>query len=322
VVADPYYFREEARGVATYISRLMEDYTNRRRLDGTVLPATGIGKPIGVYTPLSPNAPIEPVTPGGTLAPLPGKPPVDSFEALNRRPARLPAADAFDPVTTPEGVVKAIEGMNQAQQDVKGPAALDPSYTKRRQDFIAQSEGNRIRAYDDVTGRHVVPGRKTLGKVTVGIGFNMEQAGAMDIFKQATGLSALEFEAVAFGRKSLTPPQIQRLFEVTVKIAEKFISDTFPGVSLTQHQRLALVSLAFNNPDKLIGPMLKAQVREGRWDDAIAEILYRSNGGKSRSEGIAARRYREGAMFMGPARASAELPEFGNYLELAGFPAT
>jgi GH24 family phage-related lysozyme (muramidase) len=243
---------------------------------------------------------------------------VDSFEALNRRPARLPARDAFDPVTTPEGVLKAIEDMNQAQQDVKGPAALDPSYTRSRQEFIGQSEGSRVRAYDDLTGRTVVPGRKVLGKVTVGIGFNMEQPGAMDIFTGATGLSPLEFEAVAFGRKSLTPPQIQRLFEATVKTAEKFITDTFPGVSLTQYQRLALVSLAFNNPI-LIGKNLKASVREGRWDDAIGEILYRSNGGKSRSEGIAARRYREGAMFMGPARARDELPEFGAYLDMAGF---
>ena len=69
------------------------------------------------------------------------------------------------------------------------------------------------------------------------------------------------------------------------------------GLSLPQSQeRAALVSLAYNNP-ALLGDALGRAMVAGDRAEAFYEIAYNSNGGASRSPGIANRRYREADLF-------------------------
>lgn len=63
-------------------------------------------------------------------------------------------------------------------------------------------------------------------------------------------------------------------------------------------ERLALVSLLYNS-GLLLGPNLTRAVRTGDRERAWYEIRYGSNGGRSRSQGIANRRYIEAELWRG-----------------------
>ena len=189
--------------------------------------------------------------------------------------------------------------------------APEDTYKQRRFDFISELEGTRTRAYDDSTGRPVNPAERPNGNVTVGVGFNMDAEGNRDQFKQTLGLTDKDFDEVYNGRRRLSADQVRRLFDATSVEAESIVADRFKDVDLTDHQRLALVSLAFNNPE-LVGPKLVDAVKAGKGDLAIKEILFNSN--RKNMRALAARRYREASMFAGAVEAKATLPDYKTYL--------
>ncbi|MBJ3591097.1 hypothetical protein JGC56_08045 [Salmonella enterica subsp. enterica serovar Saintpaul] len=65
---------------------------------------------------------------------------------------------------------------------------------------------------------------------------------------------------------------------------------------LTSKEMLVLTSLAWNTAD-VIGPSLRSAIRDGNRAEAWFEIRYRSNGGDSKSAGIAKRRFMESQVF-------------------------
>lgn len=227
-----------------------------------------------------------------------------------------------DSINSFEDVLGLTQGFRQTMRDRQGGHGLDgrdtminDSYTTRRYEFLAESEGVRYRAYDDATGQPLDadnPGAKE-GLSTIGIGFNMDRPEARAIYRRATGRN--NFDAVRSGRAKITEEDAKRLFEITIQDAEDFVRNRFQGVQLTEHQRLALVSLAFNNP-ALIGPNLTSMVREGRWNEARDEILYRSN--RAQNRGIATRRFREAMMFVGTSDAQEALPAYPEYIRQNG----
>lgn len=174
-------------------------------------------------------------------------------------------------------------------------APVDSTYGQRRYEFIKAEEGVRRYAYDDVTGRPV-EAAKVQGNRTIGIGFNMERPDAKAIMKDVLDIDDKTFNDIYNGRKGLNDNQVRALFDFTVQEAEQIVNTKFGDLGLRDHQRIALVSLAFNNPS-LIGPNLTRFVRGGDWESAALEIRDRSNAGKV--AGIASRRQREAKMFMG-----------------------
>jgi len=62
-------------------------------------------------------------------------------------------------------------------------------------------------------------------------------------------------------------------------------------------ERAALVSLAYNNPSKLLGVGLGNAIASGDRAEAWYQMRYQSNGGSSKTQGIANRRFREADMF-------------------------
>jgi GH24 family phage-related lysozyme (muramidase) len=73
--------------------------------------------------------------------------------------------------------------------------------------------------------------------------------------------------------------------------------DTWYGSKIPySYERLALLSLAYNSPS-LLGSKLKAAIEEGNRPEAWYQIRYQTNGGESRGDGIAKRRYYESQIF-------------------------
>ena len=263
-------FNSSAATLKEWWGDLSDWYLSKRRKEGTVTPSTGVTKP-------------------------------------------LPSGDDW----SIDKVINTVKGWNMDQKNRRGGFAYDKSgapvdetYRQRRYEFIAASEGSRLAAYDDATGKPVTSG-KVDGLVTVGVGFNMDRPDARDVWKRATGLDDKAFDEVYKGKRRITEDQARKLFDYTVNEAESFVHNRFKGVDLPEHQRLALVSLAFNNPS-LIGPNLTRFVKEGDVKSARDEILHRSNAKGIR--GLATRRYHEAAMFVGGAEAKLALPDYKDYM--------
>lgn len=215
-----------------------------------------------------------------------------------------------------DDVLRTVEGWNQDQKKRSGPRAFEPvetppsaTYNHRRYESLRGHEGERLWAYDDQTGKQIAPGQASKGLVTVGIGFNMDKDGARKEWAEA-GLDPKSFDAVKSGRKKLTQQESRALFDVSVEAAERVVDQKLGDAQLTEHQRLTLVSLAFNNPS-LIGPNLTAQVKSGDWGKAIDEILYQSNWKKVR--GLAKRRWAEAYQFAGE-KLRHLIPDYQEYL--------
>lgn len=231
-------------------------------------------------------------------------------------------------VTVPTQPAQDAAGINQQSRDwrdamiqKKGPAGYDmsdtpheASYLQRRFDFISGEEAVRKTAYDDATGRPVTEGRPR-GNVTVGVGFNMDAPGAQTAMQRALGYGKDVFDAVRSGKRALSDLDVRKLFDYSVKQAEAVVQERLGDIALPEHQRLALVSMAFNSP-KLIGPKLVDAIKSSNLKAALNEILFNSNAKSHR--GLAARRYKEAVMFSGPADAEASLPKFPDYLGSVG----
>ena len=248
----------------------------------------------------------------------------DVIDAL-RNDGRLPASSGVaKPV--PDDASKSIKNLDELLQqwrnDLKekqGGTAIDgvstapnASYARRRFAFLEDSEGSRSFAYDDATGRTVRAGRATEGNVTVGIGFNMEAPGARERWEQA-GLEPAAFDEVRAGKKSLSSRDQRNLFDVSIGDAEEFVKKRAAGVPLQEHERLALLSMAFHSPALIpAGGVIHAALLEGDKEAVLHDILYGNN--PSGNKGIARRRYAEAAQWVGPVDAKKVLPKWRDYI--------
>jgi GH24 family phage-related lysozyme (muramidase) len=205
------------------------------------------------------------------------------------------------PIRTTSDFLTGIAGQFDAQRARQGGRALDTpmtppdqTYAARRRSFLQAEEGVRTWAYDDRTGRPVPPGAAPQGKVTVGVGFNMDKGpAARQEWAAAFGPDGPSFDDVRAGRKALTTEQVYKLFDYTLNaVFEPILENKFRGVKLTTPQRLALLSAAYNGP-RLLDPLVEP-ARRGDWK-TVAALLERGNGDTM----LSARRRREAAMILG-----------------------
>jgi len=235
-----------------------------------------------------------------------------------------PSAGVTSPigdVKTASDLLEMVFGVNRQQQIRKGGGALDTvntpvekTYGERRYSFLSREEGIRRRAYDDATGKPITPGSAVSGNPTVGIGFNLNRPDAPKVLQSLFGYSDQDVQALKTGQKQLSPIEVRKLFDHTAQEAESIISNKFKNVPLNDNQRIALVSLAFNNP-ALIGPKLTQAISEGNFEGAIQEILHNSN--RKKHKGIARRRYREAHLFSS-GNGKKLLPDFAQYMNQYG----
>jgi GH24 family phage-related lysozyme (muramidase) len=176
----------------------------------------------------------------------------------------------------------------------------DRAYKQERFEFISGLEGYRTKVYKD-----------TKGIATIGYGFNLEDQANRRLAKRVLGWDDREYSKVLSGNRSISKQEAQTLFDAAVAEAERYVRSKTQGLKLSKHEHLALVSLAYNNPSLLGRDLMKALKTKDR-KAAIQEILYKSN--RSKSEGLAHRRYMEASMFVGMADAQSVLPSLDEYL--------
>jgi GH24 family phage-related lysozyme (muramidase) len=223
-------------------------------------------------------------------------------------------------VTKPQGAVRSAQELvdqiftwGKQQYQRRGAAAYDrtdmnvsDSYSERRYMHLKAEEGVRTTAYDDATGKPLRPGVTPKGHPTVGIGFNLDRPDAPSVLNQVLGLGRDAFEAIKSGAQKLNDLQVRKLLDHTITEAENIVDTRLKGVNLTENQRVALVSMAFNGP-ALIGPRLIAAAKAGDHKGVAREIL------SGKQAVLAGRRYREAALYLGNDR-MASLPALSEYM--------
>ena len=171
----------------------------------------------------------------------------------------------------------------------------DPEYTEQRFEMIAEAEAWRSGSYWD----GVKKSPNGLGFRTVGYGYNMDSVGHKDLFMETLQVGSDYFDSVHSGDIEITEAQGRKLFDAAVGEAESVIDSRLKGVDLNHQQRLALVSMAYNSP-KLIGEKLVGYLKAGLMEEAVNEILFKSN--RTRMLGLYNRRYEEALTFVGANR--------------------
>lgn len=128
-------------------------------------------------------------------------------------------------------------------------------------DIIKDHEGYRPQVYKD-----------SVGKPTIGIGFNLTRPDARALIKQV----GADYDQVLTGKQLLNDKQINTLFELSLrtayKDAEKFIPDLF---NQPRNVKLALIDLAFNlGYDRLSKfKNTKAHLIAGDYNKAANELM-------------------------------------------------
>ncbi len=92
-------------------------------------------------------------------------------------------------------------------------------------------------------------------------------------------------------------PFATNLYNAVVADFETLLDNRLGYTMPDSKERAALVSMAYNGGAGIIGPKLTAAITNDNRSEAWYEIRYNSNGGGSRSSGIATRRYSESDMF-------------------------
>ncbi|MBZ0093916.1 MAG: hypothetical protein K8H75_00860, partial [Sulfuricella sp.] len=166
------------------------------------------------------------------------------------------------------------------------------------------------------------PNAKNGGSIAIGYGFDLlvNSNAQINTYLAAAGLgslSTLDAQLLDQARSTHTTPNITsivsqltlnlgsepnatKLLDAYItKTAEGQVTNFLTGLGITwgpTKERAALVSLAYNTPGLLGIGLARALVDDNR-AEAWYQIRYQSNGGDSKGQGIANRRYRESDMF-------------------------
>jgi GH24 family phage-related lysozyme (muramidase) len=188
---------------------------------------------------------------------------------------------------------------------LKYPNLTEADYKQIRYEFIKSIENCNKTAYLD-----------TKDKMTVGIGFNMDDASARIAWNTVFGGNGLDFDLVYNQNISLNDSEIKQLFDYSVKTRENemFSSSQYGDIKndISYNQRLTIESMWYNKPSLVWGPNKKdtdgtsfyknlhdyIETSEHYYlDNALYEILNKSN--LDSDNGIAHRRLKEASIFLG-----------------------
>jgi len=186
------------------------------------------------------------------------------LSALSNSPALAAKQDAKPAITQqatkPQSAVKSAI----TQQDTNPQSSEASLLNKKTSDYIGQWEGKRKSVYLD-----------TENKPTIGIGHyltNTQQD--RDLFKSLFG-NSVNYDAVLKGKQKLTDDQIERLFNVDVKVKERLANNKINNFSsLPQYVKNAIIN-AFYRGD--IGPKTIKLMNVGNWNMVAKEYLNHQN---------------------------------------------
>lgn len=133
--------------------------------------------------------------------------------------------------------------------------------------------GHRRWVYDDATGKRLFPGQEDKGNRTIGVGFNLERAGAEEDFKKI--LDDPDFKKVYSGKECITVEQSKKLFLEDISKSLKFAKNTFPDFpEYTSMLQKALVDGAYRG-DMRDSPKTIELINEGKFKLAAREYSCR-----------------------------------------------
>lgn len=152
-------------------------------------------------------------------------------------------------------------GMRQPIYDL--PTAPAESAMPQVAPDIARHEGLRLSAYDD-----------TVGKRTVGYGFNMESGIGKKVWERA-GIQS-DFDAVKRGEDTISEYEAARLAQESTKIAYEDAGQVYKNLDrMPEHKQAALVNLSYNLglPNLKKFSSFNAAVNKGQWNEAARQLL-------------------------------------------------
>jgi len=154
------------------------------------------------------------------------------------------------------------------------PSAIKPSANKEVKpsnistgsmfDYISQWEGLRTKVYKD----HV-------GNPTIGIGHYLDGSeNDRNIINTLFG-GSVNYDSLLKGSQTLTKDQVEKLFNVDVKIKEKLASKLIPDYnSFDKNTKNAIVNALYRGD---LGPKTIKLINAKDWKSAAAEYLNHSN---------------------------------------------
>ncbi len=158
--------------------------------------------------------------------------------------------------------------------------------------FILLNEGSEAQAYLD-----------TVGKVTVGIGFNMDAASAKAQWTQAFG-NTVSFSDVYTKKRNLAESEIRKLFDLSIAVRRQEIKKIYSSIwdQLTGNERVGIEDAYFNAPVLVSGKtnfyrQMCAYVQTCD-QDCLLKAIYeiKSNSNPTKHKGIQNRRDRQAEM--------------------------
>lgn len=157
-------------------------------------------------------------------------------------------------------------------------------YRDKFNQLIKDVEGVREDAYTD-----------TVGKPTVGVGFNLEDPDVRGIMS----LGGIDPDAVARGERSLAPDEISQIKQSYFQKREPMIRNQVGGDlydNLDDNKKASILSMGYQSLNN-IGPNLRKHIAGDDNIGAIREIVLNTN--KMKDPGIQTRRLKEAEMFGG-----------------------
>lgn len=126
--------------------------------------------------------------------------------------------------------------------------------------LLIKHEGKRLRRYRD-----------TLGIWTIGVGLNLEQAGAREMVARV----GADYDALLAGTADLTPEQCDHLLSQCIISTIEWLTKVFPEFSTYSVTRqVALIDMAFMGEGHFLTfHHLIADVKDGDWISASNEAL-------------------------------------------------
>ena len=135
---------------------------------------------------------------------------------------------------------------------------------KKTSDYIAHWEGKRDKVYND-----------SEGKPTIGIGHYLNGSEQdRNLFKTLFG-NTVDYNKVLNGQQKLSSDQIEKLFNVDVKIKEKLASSIISNFnSLPNSVKNAIINALYRGD---LGPKTIGLINSGKWDSVAKEYLDHKN---------------------------------------------
>lgn len=159
------------------------------------------------------------------------------------------------------------------------PRAYHGANSKARKDQIA--------AGGDI---FVKPGHRSTEEVAVGYGWNMQRKDTKSVFANILGFGPADTDAVFNGQKSIDQGQAAKLRDYAIMEVNNSIERDLKDTPLRDHQRAALVSLAYNlGYGGLRSTGIPDAIKAGKPDAEVANMIQalKSNPARRRVEAAA-----------------------------------